>query len=152
MSSQYLENDNIKLCWRALAIFHMQKCCSRFPQSFYFKCNLHCQLICDGNPKWIFFVEKLEPLPFLTIFKGSFKFCEYCKIWCQKEKVARALLSKSLMDFLSKWNLQGAAAPVFFRFYSNANPNNAVCANLDAQFWKRKWGSLAIKASKSSNL
>ena len=82
-----------------------------------FKCNLHCQLIVNEIQNE-FFVEKLEPFPFLTIFKGSFKFCEYCKIWCHEEKVSRALLSKSLMDFLSKWEIYRALPhPVFFRFF-----------------------------------
>ena len=72
---------------------------------------------CEWNPKWNFFVEKLEPFPFLTIFKGSFKFCEYCKIWCHEETVPWALLSKSLMDFLSKWEIYRALPPQCFKVF-----------------------------------
>ena len=104
-----------KLCCKALAISHMQKYCSCFPQCF-FGYNLHCQWMRDGNPKWIFFCEEIgaiaisyHPLKALSNFVNTVRFDA-------KRKKVRALLSKSLMGFLSKWNLQGAAAPVFFRF------------------------------------
>ena len=87
-----------------------------FPQCF-FKCNLHCHWMLMEIQSKYFLWRNWSHCHFSPSFKGSFKFCEYFKIWCQKEKVAGALPSKSLMDFLSKWKIYRALMPQCFKVF-----------------------------------
>ena len=130
MLLQSFEMTDEILCSRALTIPHMQKYCSCFPQCF-FGYSLHCQWMHDLKPKWIFFLRC--QCHFYHLLKAISKIVNTAIFVCQKEEFT-GHCRPSVLRVSSKGKIQIAHhVRIWIR-----------------KFWKMKFGSHAINASKSS--